>query len=343
MVETRSSRKKNKRSSKTKKFVTVILVIFLIFICGGGAYAIYFWNSLKTTANRMHFNLSGADQGQKKVNNAKPINILLLGVDQRPNDPGRSDTVIVATLNPKKNSMLLTSIPRDTRTMIVGHGSEDKINSAYAYGGVNMSVKTVENFANIKIDGVAVINFQALVSLVDAVGGVTVNNDISWYDEGYYKKGYHYKKGTIHLNGPQALGYVRMRHLDPRGDFGRNMRQRQVIQALMNKGTSLTSVAHMKDILDALGTNIKTSFTFGDMQNLAKNYHNSKDHVHNYEVTGTDEYLNNIYYLSVDQQERDKVHQMIEAEKNGTLKMSKYKDNSGSGSSSSSSSSSTQQ
>lgn len=342
MVETRTSRKHQKRSSKTRKFVTVILVIILLMIMGGGAYAVYVWDSLKSTANKMHFNLSGAADGQKKVSNAKPINILLLGVDQRPNDGGRSDTIIVATLNPKDHSMLLTSIPRDTRTMIAGHGAEDKINSAYAYGGINMAVKTVENFANIHIDGVTVINFQALVALVNAVGGITVNNPIDWYDEGYYKKGYHYKKGTIHLDGPQALGFVRMRHLDPMGDFGRNLRQRLVIQALLEKGTSLTSVTNMKKILNALGSNVKTSFTFDDMQNLAKNYRSARDHVYDYEVKGTDEYINSIYYLGVDQQERDKVHQMIQDEKNGTLNMKKY-DNSGSGSTGSSSSSSNSQ
>ena len=337
MAETRTSRRQKKRPSKSKRIVKVILALLLVLVLGGSAYAYYFYDSLKSTANRMHLTLNGADQAQAKVNATKPINILLLGVDQRPNDPGRSDTMIVATLNPKNDSMLMTSIPRDTRTEIAGRGTMDKINAAYAYGGSKMAVKTAEKFADIKIDDVAVVNFQALEDLVDAVGGIKVNSTISWIDEGYYKKGYHYKKGEISLNGKQALGYVRMRHLDPRGDFGRNERQRKVIQAIMDKGASLTSVTHMKEILDALGSNIKTSFTFDGMKSMVQGYRNTRDHVYTYEVSGQNERINGIFYLNVPQSERDKVHQMIQDEKDGTLDMSKYDNSSKSTSQSSTS------
>ena len=74
----------------------------------------------------------------------KPISILLMGVDQRANETGRSDSMMLFTLNPQKKSMKITSIPRDSYTEIVGKGKKDKINHAYAFGGIDMSVKTVE-------------------------------------------------------------------------------------------------------------------------------------------------------------------------------------------------------
>lgn len=146
----------------------------------------------------------------KKTNTtAPPINILLLGVDEREGDKGRSDTMIVATLNPKTDSMLMTSIPRDTRVELPGRSGYSKINAAYAYGDESLSVKTVEKYLDIDISYYAKVNMEGLSDLVDVVGGVTVNNDIDWTHGGY-----HYKKGILHLDGKHALAYVRMRHQD---------------------------------------------------------------------------------------------------------------------------------
>lgn len=125
--------------------------------------------------------------------------------------------------------MKIISIPRDSYTEIIGKGKKDKINHAYAFGGINMAVKTVENFLDIPIDHYIEVNMEGFKDIVDAVGGIEVNNDME------FKYGEHFNKGEIHLNGDQALLYSRMRYNDPRGDFGRQMRQRQVIQAVIKK------------------------------------------------------------------------------------------------------------
>lgn len=322
---TRSQRKKIKNKSKKKRFLKILGIVILLLVLAGGGYAYYVYNAVKNTANKMHLDFKPTSGNRADLASGDtPINVLLLGVDERPGDRGRSDTIIVATLNPKTNSMLMTSIPRDTRTEIVGYGETSKINSAYAHGGVSMATKTVEKMLDIKIDYVAKINMQGLSDLVDAVGGITVNNKLDWYDEGFYKKGYHYKKGEIQLNGPQALGYARMRHQDSRGDFGRNERQRQVITAILNKGKSLTSVAHMQAILDAVGSNVKTNLTFDEMKSIATNYRQCRDHIYDYEAYGTTSTINGASYVLVSQDERNKIHTMIQEEKDGTLDMSKY-------------------
>ncbi|MFC7394697.1 LCP family protein [Scopulibacillus cellulosilyticus] len=291
-----------------KKVLITLGVIILLIVVGGGAYAYYLYHSVKSTANNIY---EPVGSHTTTLSNKKPISILLMGVDERPNDRGRSDTLIYMTLNPKTNKMEMISIPRDTRTEIAGRGTIDKINAAYAYGGTKMAMDTVKNFLDVPVDYYVKMNMEGLSKLVDAVGGVTVYNDISWHDEGYYKKGYYYQKGNIELNGPKALGYVRMRHLDPRGDFGRNERQRQVIMAIVNKAASISSVSRYDDILDAIQGNVKTNLTFDEMKSIAENYRGVRNNVGNYEIKGQGTKINGIYYLLVSDQEKQKVHNMI--------------------------------
>ncbi|MEK4221627.1 LCP family protein [Bacillus sp. FSL W8-0116] len=296
-----------------KKLLKILSIIVVLIVLGGGGYAYYLYHSAKEAADKMHQNIpfdNGRGQSDK-TKKSEPISILLMGVDERKNDRGRSDTLIVMTLNPQKEKMQMVSIPRDTRAKIVGKGTMDKINHAYAFGGTKMAINTVEQFTGIPIDYFIRINMEALSGLVDAVGGITVDNHLDWYDEGYYKKGYHYKKGKIELDGPKALGYVRMRHLDPNGDFGRNQRERQVITAILHKATSISSVTHYQDILNTLGNNVKTNLTFQDMMNIRANYRSCLSNVENYEIKGTGQKINGIYYLIVPDEEKAKVTHML--------------------------------
>jgi polyisoprenyl-teichoic acid--peptidoglycan teichoic acid transferase len=230
----------------------------------------------------------------------------LMGVDERTNDRGRSDTLIVMTLNPEKESMQMVSIQRDIRTEIIGRGTIDKINHAYAFGGTKMAIETVENFSGIPIDYYVKVNMEALVDLVDSVGGVTVNNELDWHDSGF-----HYKRGELALNGKQALGYVRMRKKDPNGDFGRNNRQRDVIKAIVEKGASVSSVTRFDEILAALGNNVRTDLTFDEMMDIQKNYRNTRHNIITYDIKTTGKYINGVSYQVVSDEERQHVEDML--------------------------------
>jgi polyisoprenyl-teichoic acid--peptidoglycan teichoic acid transferase len=295
-----------------KKKLKIILSILAIFIIAIGGYAYYLYSSVKGTANKMQETIQ-FDKPHKKpvIGNNQPISILLMGVDERVGDRGRSDTLIAMTLNPKLKTMQMVSIPRDTRTEIIGHGTIDKINHAYAFGGPKMSIETVENFTSIQMDYFIRVNMEALSALVDAVGGITVHNDLDWIDEGSYKKGYHFQKGDIELNGAKAIGYVRMRHMDPEGDFGRNKRQRQVITAILDKAASISSVTRFDDILAALGDNVKTNMTFKEMMDIQKNYRDCRQNITQYEVEGKGGKIDGIYYLTVPDEEKAKVSNML--------------------------------
>lgn len=309
MVEQRRSQK-----NKKKKWWKIVIAVAVVLVLGVGVYAFSIYNDAKQTVQKdIHKKVTSIDQGvgKKKIADQKPLNILLLGVDERKNDRGRSDALMVLSLDPKNNKMQLISVPRDTRTEIVGHGTTDKINHAYAFGGTDMAINTVENFLDVEMDYFVEMNMEGLSGMVDAVGGITVNNKLDWYDEGYYKKGYHYAKGELELNGAKTMGYVRMRHLDPNGDFGRNKRQRQVINAIIDKGASVTSINKIDSILDVLGDNMTTNMDFSDMKNLFANYRDTRKNVATYQMTGNGTRINGTYYLQVPDAEVAKVHDMI--------------------------------
>ena len=166
------------------------------------------------------------------------------------------DSIIIMTVNPQKKSMDMLSIPRDTRVEIVGKGIDDKINHAYAFGGVEMSMNTVEKFLDIPIDYYVQMNMDGFKDIVDSVGGVTVNNDLDFNHDGH-----HFAKGELSLKGAEALSYARMRYDDSRGDFGRQMRQRQVIQGVINKGANISALWKYDDMLKALSNNVETNLT----------------------------------------------------------------------------------
>ncbi|GGH88666.1 LCP family protein required for cell wall assembly [Pullulanibacillus pueri] len=310
----RSQRSKPK--SKLKRFFLIAGIVLGILIVAVGGYGFYIFHSVSKTADKMYNPLKGVKNEDlplvKNKKSATPINILILGVDERKGDKGRSDTMIVASLNPSTNSMLMTSIPRDTRVQIPGRSGYSKINAAYAYGDEELAVKTVEKYLNIDIPYYVKMNMEGLADLVDAVGGITVNNDIQWTDEGFYKKGYVYKKGQIYLDGPKAMGFVRMRHEDNRGDFGRNLRQREVIQGILHKGKSFTSVTKIDNVLDVLGGNVTTNLSFDDMKRLATDYRTCQQNIKDYEVKGTTGTIDKISWVLVSDEEFQNVHNKIE-------------------------------
>ncbi|MCR6784772.1 MULTISPECIES: polyisoprenyl-teichoic acid--peptidoglycan teichoic acid transferase TagU [Bacillus cereus group] len=268
-----------------KKILFWILGIIGVLVIAGGVYAYTVYSNVSNTLNTVHkpLNRDKSDKRDKKVDIAdnKPISILLMGVDQEDNGTGRSDSLMLFTLNQKTKSMKITSIPRDSYTEIVGKGKKDKINHAYAFGGIDMSVKTVENFLNVPVDHYIEVNMAGFRDIVDAVGGVDVNNDLE-----FTSREQHFAKGNIHLNGETALKYTRMRYEDPRGDFGRQMRQRQVIQAVIKKGASVSSLASYGDVLKAIEKNVKTSLTQDQMFDIQKNYKDCMENSEEIQIPG---------------------------------------------------------
>ncbi len=268
-----------------------------------------FYQSLSTALKDIHHPVDRKSDKRTEdlaLSKKEPFSILMLGVDERSGDKGRSDTMIVLTINPKQNSVKMLSIPRDTRTDIIGHGTVDKINHAYAFGGVEMSMDSVENFLDIPIDYYMQINMESFKEIVDAVGGIKVNNNLDFTYEGK-----HFPIGEISLNGTDALKYSRMRYDDPNGDFGRQLRQRLIIQGVIKKGASLSAITNFDSIFDALGNNIKTNLTFSEMVNIQKNYKNASKNIEHVTISGKGGKIDGIYYLMVDDAEKQRVQGVL--------------------------------
>ncbi|MGJ7910759.1 polyisoprenyl-teichoic acid--peptidoglycan teichoic acid transferase TagU [Neobacillus sp. LXY-1] len=298
---------------KSKKWLKITGVILLILVIAGGAYAFSVYKSFKNAVETMHQPVD-REQTVKRDNpvnfaNKDPFSVLLLGVDERKGDRGRSDTIIVLTVNPQKNSVKMLSIPRDTRTEIVGKGTQDKINHAYAFGGVPMSMDTVEKFLDIPIDYYVQVNMEGFKDIVNAVGGVTVQNDLD-----FTQNGHHFPKGEVSLNGEEALAFTRMRHEDPRGDFGRQIRQREIIQAVINEGKSLSTLTKFSNIFTALGNNVKTNLTFDQMVDIQKNYKDTSSNIEQMSVKETGTRINNIYYGLVSDEEKARIQSELKTQ-----------------------------
>lgn len=291
-----------RKNRKRKRWLKIIGIISLVLIAGIAVYIYSVFQSLNQTLETIHEPIrETSEKREEKITLKKqePFSVLLLGVDERPNDRGRSDTIIVLTVNPNKESIQMVSIPRDTRTEIIGKGFEDKINHAYAFGGMEMAIDTVENFLDIPIDYYVQVNMEGFKDLIDAVGGVTVENDLAFTQDGY-----HFPEGTITLYGDEALAFVRMRKNDPRGEFGRQLRQRQIIEAIIKEGASLNTLVNYRDIFDAIAGSVKTNLTFDEMVSIQKQYRKAAKTINQHQISGSGKYIDGSYYwiVPVDEQ-----------------------------------------
>jgi len=294
------------RSKKGRKWLKITGMIFLLIVISIGTYSYIVYKSFKDAVVTMHEPVQRTQPVKREkpivLEKKEPFSVLMLGVDEREGDKGRSDTIIVLAVNPNDESVKMLSIPRDTRTEIIGKGKEDKINHAYAFGGVAMAMETVENFLDIPIDYYLQVNMEGFKDLVDAVGGVTVNNELA-----FSQNEFDYPKGQITLSGDEALSYTRMRYEDPRGDFGRQQRQREIIEAVIKEGMSLSSLTNFSEIFNALGNNIKTNLTFDQMIEIQKNYKDAGKNIQQMEINETGTMINEIYYGLVSPDEKQRI------------------------------------
>ncbi len=210
------------------------------------------------------------------------LTFLLVGTDSRATEPTtgfdapdgvdagsqRSDVVMVARFEPNRTQATVVSIPRDSWVDVPGRGS-NKINAAYAFGGPSLLIRTVENLTGLRIDHFAVIDFAGFRSMVDAMGGIDVR-----VAEATSNDGVAFHQGLNHLDGGQALAYVRQRYDLPRGDLDRAQRQQNALRALLTKAASsgmLSDPAGLYDLVDATShtVSVDDTLTNGGIRDLA--------------------------------------------------------------------------
>ena len=264
------SEKKKKKHSGLKKLLVVILILLALFF--GGLYL-----AVGFVYDRMNY--AEGESGPLKEDGV--TSVLLIGSDSRTSGTeGRSDAMILITISDRTRTVHMTSLLRDMYVEIPGHEG-NRLNAAYAYGGPELLMETINQNFGTEVYHYAVVNFEAFANLVDAVGGVELeltNEEVQWVNA--YLNEYNELRGVpmetdyldtslsgnIHLNGAQALAYCRNRYIGT--DFARTQRQRNVLSAVFRKLPAAV-LTNPDGLINGLFPNLTTNLTQGECMQLA--------------------------------------------------------------------------
>lgn len=307
--------KHHHRHRGLKRFRNVIIGILVILAVGAAGYSAYAWHKLSETS-KVIYKSAGAPKLRKAstvIDKTKPVSILLLGTDTGSlgrTYKGRTDTIMIMTINPKTKKTVMMSLPRDMKVDLPDYAkySPAKINAAYTYGGTKETISTIQKYLNIPIDYYLMINMGGLKKAINKVGGVDVVSPLSFTYEGKTFK----KNQKYHLNGTDALKFSRMRYDDPRGDYGRQERQRLIISALLKKSISYKTVLN-NDFLMAISDEMQTDLTRSQMVSLALHYRDAGKNVKSDHAQGTSEMLGGQAFEVVSATERVRVSNELRA------------------------------
>lgn len=317
MSQSRKSLHRKKR--KTKRFVAAGIGIFLLVY----TVAWVVFNQLNSTIGNTYKNIDTNDKrdgSQVRIDATQPISFALLGLDSRNGDDEdaavRSDAIIIGTINPNTKKTTLVSIPRDTYALIEGYETDggwllyDKLTHAYAFGKADMSINSIQELVDIPIDYYVEVNMQGLIDIVDAIGGINVISPLTFeYEGNYFVEG-----EKRELNGVEALAFSRMRKTDPEGDFGRQKREKIVIEAIIEKALSFESISNYQSILKTMEDNVKTNLSFKEITDFLVSYKNALSNIEQKSLIGEDLWLEDIYYLYVNPEERLSVSNSLRSE-----------------------------
>lgn len=298
----KATREKNSSKEKKRgKFLPFVLICAII------VFVVLFIVTISDAKNVIPNRDAAIEQGF--VADEDKLYVLLVGSDQNPavSTTARADTIIVASIDLIENSVFLLSIPRDSYVEIKGYG-EDKINHAYAFGGIELLQDAVEQLLNVPIDYYAVVDFNGFEDIIDALGGVEIDVDKRMYYHTYDAL-IDIEAGLQRLNGEQALQYVRYR-ADQLGDITRVSRQQLLLKAIMTEFSENGGVGTLAQALPAVLKAVETDMGFVDMLRLGLFARNlSGDSLNSSTLPGGFMDKNHISYWRVD---HDELQQLVE-------------------------------
>ena len=249
--------RKQKRSYKRVKWILGILLILIVVFLG-----------VMAASHQKARRSAGAGMGDA---NDQIMHIMIMGVDSRADDVGRSDTLMVTAVDMDQGKAALLSVPRDTRVAIEGHGF-DKINHAYAYGGHELSRQAVEQLLGVPMDHYIIIDIKSFERIIDAIGGVDINvekrmhYEDPWDDDGGLVIDLY--PGEQHMDGKKAIQYVRYR--DGEGDIGRIGRQQKFMKAVLAKVISPEILPRLPKLVEEVSSAVKTDMSLTEMLDFAQ-------------------------------------------------------------------------
>ncbi|AJH62933.1 LCP family protein [Bacillus cereus] len=308
-MEQNPSLQENTRSKpkKSKKKIKIIISVILFFLIVGGGYTWFLVNKASSAVRNAAHDLARGDKSDLRDKAVKPItnnvSVLVMGVDEsdvRGKEYGeaiRTDALLLATFNKDSKTVKLLSIPRDTYTYIPVEKKKDKITHAHAYGstkngkdgGPQASIDAVEKLLNVPVDYFVKFNFKSFMKIVDDLGGIEVDVPVEFteQDSNDNADAIHLKKGVQKLNSEEALALARTRHID--SDAMRGQRQQLVIEAILEKLTSVGSVTKVGNIIDDINGQFVTNLTFDDMLSFYK--YGADSSIEKLQIQGDDCYM----------------------------------------------------
>ncbi|WP_158598275.1 LCP family protein [Falsibacillus albus] len=238
------------------------------------------------------------DQNEKQPGDQerKILNILLMGVDERPGDKGRPDVMVLAQIDPKEKKTTLISIPRDTKVHIPGREGFTKLNHSYTYGDVPLTVQTIQNLFGITIDYYGKVNMNGFEQILNDIGEIDVKSDID-----FTFNGHHFVKGMQTLEPNEALDFVRMRKQDPKGDAGRNERQRAVMEGIAKKMLNHPDISTLLHTAGKFSSYLEWNLTEDDLKRIYQNDLDAVRNIEEKEIKGENKYEDGAWYFIIDQ------------------------------------------
>lgn len=296
-------RKRFKRIFNKKWKVAILVIVSFLILAGGGAFA--YTQILLNSMPKINISTNNEDLGivedeKSYYNQVNGItNIVFYGIDSFDGKTGRSDAIMIVTIDENTKKIKLTSIPRDSYVNIPGRGM-DKINHAYSFGGPQLALKTLNSNFGLDIKYFATVDFSSLPKIIDSIGGIALT--VTTSEAGTGEIPGISTAGTYNMTGKQALGFSRIRKVD--SDFERGRRQRDVIQAIMNKMFTKSLASYPGTLSNVLPL-ISTNMSSGEMLALStdvvtKNIKTFEQARYPLEDMGKGQLINKIYYYVFD-------------------------------------------
>lgn len=320
-----------KKSRRRRRIWRWLLALVLLLAVIGGVVFATVLNNVHQSINKMQrsADITKARQVSQVIKDGKPFSMLVLGTDTgalKRDRTGLTDSMMLITVNPKTKTTTMMSIPRDIMMSISGAENTfpQKLNAAFPIAGVGASMLTLQNYLNVPIDFYVLVNMGGLEKLIDQVGGVKVASPLTFTytpeadttpatykffkDQEkfeYAKDGKNFKTYTT-MNGDAALSFSRMRYDDPQGDYGRQLRQRLVLKALLKKSASISTLMNAK-FMASISTNVETDMTYSDIMNLAKKYMPATKNQVSDHMQGVGDMYGGVSYQMVPESEKQRV------------------------------------
>ncbi len=313
--------KASRRAIFWRRFAVIAAVVVVFALVGTALGGYLYVRSIDSALTKKFQQVGGSkllkSLGQKPIAATQPFWMVLMGVDTRPNETiARSDTLLLAYVDPPRKRVTLVSIPRDTKVQIPGYSHDMKINSAAQLGGPKLVIDTLADLTGIRASHFVMVDFNGFKDLVDAIGGVYINVPTRVFDPKAANHDYTAEivlPGYKKLDGKHALTFVRSRNF-PEGDFQRIRNQQAFIKALAKQTLQIQNVFRLNAIVDAVVKNVTTDMNLGELANLADQFRGTGNTaIQAITIPATPKYIGGVAYVITDKAAVQELFARVEA------------------------------